>query len=92
MAVSARETLSGSVVCMTERVAIRTRVGARGPVCLLLVTDAARRHLATGVGFTLRHVTRVAIAVCRKVRGNRQARAAIHRRVVTGATTSLRAR
>lgn len=91
MAVSTRETLSGAMICVAKRIAIRTRVGTRGPVCLLLVTDSARRHLATRVGFTLGRVTRVAIAVCRKVRGNRQARAAIHRRVVTTGAASLRA-
>ena len=76
---------------MTERVTIRTRVGAGGPVLFLLVTNSARRHLPARVGFTFRRVTRVAIVMCRKVRGDRQARAAIHRCVVTARATSLRA-
>jgi hypothetical protein len=37
-------------------------------------------------------VTRVAVVVCRKVRGDRQARAAIHRCTVTARATSLGAR
>ena len=86
------EALSGPVVRMTERVAIGARVGAGGPVCLLLVTDSARRHLAARVVFTFRRVTRVAIAVCGNVRRDRQARAAIHWCVVTARATSLRAR
>ena len=91
MTVGTREAFSCAVICVTERVAIRTRVGAGGPVVFLLVTNSARRHLAARVGFTFRRVTRVAIAVCRNVRGDRQACAAIHGRVVTACATSLRA-
>ena len=91
MTVGTCETLSRAVVRMTERVAIRTRVGARGPIGFLFVTDSARRHFAARVGFTFRRVTRVAIAVSGKVRGDRQTRAAIHWCVVTASATSLRA-
>ena len=85
------ETFSRAVVCMTESVAIRTRVGAGGPVGFLFVTNSARRHFAARVGFTFRRVTRVAIAVCGEVRRDRQTRAAIHRSVVTARAASLRA-
>ena len=40
------EAFSRAVVCMTESVTIRTRVGAGGPVGFLFVTDSARRHFA----------------------------------------------
>ena len=40
------EAFARAVVGMTERVAIRTRVGAGGAVGFLLVTNSARRHLA----------------------------------------------
>ena len=76
---------------MTEGVAIRTRVSGGGPIGFLLVTNSARCHLPARVGFTFRRVARVAVAVCGNVRGDRQARAAIHGRVVTAGTTSLRA-
>jgi len=56
---------------MTERVAVGARVGARRPVCFLIVADAARRHLAARVRFAGRRVTRVATVVCRKVCRNR---------------------
>jgi len=45
--VSTCKPLARVVVCMTECVTIRARVGAGGPVSLLLVTDAARSHLAS---------------------------------------------
>ena len=65
------EAFSRAVVCMTECVAIGTRVGAGGPIGFLLVTDSARRHFAARVGFTFRRMARVATAVCGEVRGDR---------------------
>ena len=49
VAVGARESLARSVVRVTKRVAISTRVSAGRPVGFLIVTDAARRDLAAGV-------------------------------------------
>src|SRR6185436_15956522 len=46
VAVSTCKPLSCVVVCVTERVTIRARVGAGGPVSLLFVTNSARSHLA----------------------------------------------
>jgi len=89
--VGAREFLSRVMVCVTERVTVGARVGARGSVGFLIVTDAARRHLASRVRFAGRRVARVATVMCRKVRRNRQTRTAIHRRAVTARATSLRA-
>lgn len=91
MAVGTREFLSRVMVCVTERVAVGSRVGARGPVGFLIVANAARRHLASRVGFAGRRVARVATVMCRKVCRNRQTRTSIHRRAVTARATSLRA-
>ena len=92
MTVGTRKFLSCVVVCVTECVTISARVGAGGPVSLLLVANSARSHLASRVRFAGWSVARVAIVVCREIRGNRQSRAAIDGRAVTAGATSLRAR
>ena len=90
--VSAGESFSGAVIRVTERVTIRARVRARGSIRFLIVTNSARCDLASGIRFTRRRVTRVAIVVSGDVRGDRQADAAIDRRAVTTRAASLRAR
>jgi len=92
VAIRARETLPRAVVLMTESETIGTRVRARRTVRFLLVTNSARRNLATGVGFTRRRVTGVAIVMCGEVCGNRQPCTTVDGRAVTTHATILRSR
>src|ERR1041384_1057311 len=77
---------------MTERVTIRARGSGRRSIRFLVMTNSARRDLATRTRVTRRRVTRVAVVMRREVRGDRKAHAAINRRTMTTRTTALRAR
>src|ERR1051325_7261459 len=77
---------------MTERVTIRARGGGRRSIRFLVVTNSARRDLATRTRLNRRRVTRVAVVMRREVRGDRKAHAAINRRTMTTRTTALRTR
>lgn len=57
VAIRACESLARGVIGMTERVSISARVRARRTICFLIVTNSARRDLASGVRTARRRMT-----------------------------------
>ena len=66
----ARQSLSAAMLRMTERIAKGTRVGRRSRKRFLIVTNSARRDLASTLRFAARRVTAVALVVSRDSRRN----------------------
>lgn len=87
MTIRAAEALCGCVLCVTEGVAIRASV-RRGPrEWLLIVANSARSELSTGLRFTARRVTAVALIMSGNTGGNCQSsRTPTHSRMTRGAT------